>query len=160
MDTLRKVDKVGLYGILLCLDMKRFMVSININSPDELLLVERKALEGRIINYVIARQDVDEVRRQSMAKELSGLRHFFTHNDRTDINWTIIRGYLKEPIKAVKDRACTTAEIQKMLEHADLRTHVVILLMASSGMRVGATPSLKVKHLTPIHDKQESFLQG
>ena len=79
------------------------MVSINVNSPDELLLMERKALEGRIINYVIARQDVDEVRGQSMAKDLSGLCHFFTHNDRTDINWMIVRGYQKEPITAVKE---------------------------------------------------------
>ena len=38
-------------------------------------------------------------------------------------------------------------QIQKMLEKADQRGRVAILLMASTGMRVGAIPLLKIRNL-------------
>jgi integrase len=45
-------------------------------------------------------------------------------------------------------------EIIKMLEKADERERVVILLMASTGMRVGALPSLKIRNLERIEKYQ------
>ena len=52
----------------------------------------------------------------------------------------------------MKDRAYTTEEIQQLLVKADERTSVVILLLASTGIRIGAVPDLKLKHLTKIKD--------
>ena len=49
---------------------------------------------------------------------------------------------MPEPKRARKDRAYTHEEIGKMLEIADERMRAVILLLASTGMRIGAIPSL------------------
>jgi integrase len=66
------------------------------------------------------------------------------------LNWKKISNYLGENIKLFKDRAYTTEEIQQLLTKADERMRVVILLLASTGMRIGAIPGLKLKHLTKI----------
>ena len=47
-----------------------------------------------------------------------------------------------------KDRVYATEEIQQLLVKADERTRVVVLLLASTGMRIGAIPGLKLEHLT------------
>ena len=60
--------------------------------------------------------------------------------------------YLGENTKVSKDRAYTTEEIQQLLEKADERSRVLVLLLASTGMRIGAIPDLKLKHLTRIEE--------
>jgi integrase len=49
-----------------------------------------------------------------------------------------------------KDRAYTREEIKLLLSHVGLRLHAIILLLSSSGVRVGALPALKLGHLTKI----------
>jgi integrase len=53
-----------------------------------------------------------------------------------------------------KDRAYTTEEIAKMLEIADKRMKAAVLLMASTGMRMGAVPQLKIRDLQYIEKYQ------
>ncbi|MDQ3902599.1 MAG: site-specific integrase [Thermoproteota archaeon] len=52
------------------------------------------------------------------------------------------------------EKPYTREEMARLLEYADIRSRVMILLMCSSGMRIGALPFLKVGHLTlvPEHD--------
>ena len=54
---------------------------------------------------------------------------------------------MPEQRKVRKDRVYTLQEISKMLEIADSRLRVVILLLVSSGMRIGAISQLKLKHV-------------
>jgi integrase len=50
-----------------------------------------------------------------------------------------------------KDRAYTHEEIQTILQYAaSPKVRAIILLLASSGIRVGAVQSIKIKHLTHI----------
>ena len=42
--------------------------------------------------------------------------------------------------------------IFKLLTKADERMRVVILLLASTGMRIGAIPNLKLKHLSKVEN--------
>ena len=48
------------------------------------------------------------------------------------------------------DKPYTREQIAKLLGFADIRTKVMILLMCSSGMRIGALPTLKVGDLIEI----------
>ena len=66
------------------------------------------------------------------------------------INKEKIGKFLGESGRKNTDRAYTYDEIKKILDVADLRMKSVILLMASTGMRIGAIPDLKLKHLQEI----------
>ncbi len=63
------------------------------------------------------------------------------------LNKTKISKYKGEFRKVKKDRAYTHKEIGKLLQISDLRMKVCILLMAGSGLRMGALCDLKIKHL-------------
>jgi integrase len=71
-----------------------------------------------------------------------------------ELKWKKIKSYIGKSksrrYNGKKDRPYTSIEILKMLEKADERERVVILLMASTGMRVGALPSLKIRNLERI----------
>ena len=45
------------------------------------------------------------------------------------------------------DKGYTHEEIKKLLDVANLRMKSVVLLMASTGIRIGAIPDLQLKHL-------------
>ena len=63
------------------------------------------------------------------------------------INKEKIGKFIGEPIRKTNDRAYTHEEIKLIIDTCDLRLKVFILLLASTGMRVGAIPSLKLRHL-------------
>lgn len=92
------------------------------------------------------------------------LKHFYDMND-IALNWKKIakfarmedtNGGIKE-----KDRAYTRQEIQTILQHAaSPKVRAIILLMASSGIRVGAIQYLRMKHLTKVPFASESVKEG
>ncbi len=54
---------------------------------------------------------------------------------------------MPEQVKLKKDRGYRDYEILKLLELANERTRALVLLLASTGMRIGAIPLLRVEHL-------------
>jgi len=62
------------------------------------------------------------------------------------LNWKLIKPYLGEYEKATKDRAYEIADIQNLLKKADERMKTAILLLASSGIRIGALVELQFRH--------------
>jgi site-specific recombinase XerC len=68
------------------------------------------------------------------------------------INWQkISRGLPKARILA-NDRAPTLEEIRKLMEYADRRMKMLVTVMFSSGIRVGAWEYLQLKHVIPVKD--------
>lgn len=137
------------------LNLVRFLHFAKVNNAkalDKFVTADRKYLERVITDFIVKRQDVDGVRPQTVMVEASCIKHLFTYNDRSDINWKIIKGYFHEAIKVVKDRAYVTEEIAKMLTYTDIRSKCIILLMASSGIRVGAIPTIRIKDLLLIEN--------
>src|ERR671931_1904417 len=111
-----------------------------------------------ILNYIIhlkkvANQSSGKARLgvisvNSIRTYLSGVQSFLEFNDIV-LNWKKIAKYYPEPVTNGL-RAYTKEEIAKLLSLGDLRDRCLILLMASTGMRVGAIKSLKLKHLTRL----------
>jgi integrase len=66
------------------------------------------------------------------------------------VNKNKINKYQGEFVKGAKDRAYTHEEIHKLLDVADLRMKVCILLMSSTGLRIGAIHSIQMKHLQKL----------
>ena len=61
------------------------------------------------------------------------------------LNWFKISKYMGEQIKVVRDRAYTTQrDSTDIIEGRWQHFRVIILLLASTGMRIGAIPSLKI----------------
>ena len=52
----------------------------------------------------------------------------------------------------MKDQAYTTEQIQQALQTADHRMKMIILLLASTGCRIGALPSLTLGNLQKLPD--------
>jgi integrase len=74
------------------------------------------------------------------------LRHFYDINDIL-LNWKKINAFLGQNNKVVNDRAYTKQEIALLLEKANERMKVLILLLASTEMRIGAIPALRIRNL-------------
>lgn len=68
-----------------------------------------------------------------------------------------IREYLPEFRKSKKDRAYTYEEIHRLLDVADERMRSVILLLASTGIRVGAIPSLRLRNLEKVESEYDIY---
>ena len=81
------------------------------------------------------------------------LKHFYVMND-IRINKEKIGKFLGESGRKNTDRGYTHEEIKKILDVADLRMKSIILLMASTGIRIGAVADLKLKHLEEIKKKR------
>jgi integrase len=72
---------------------------------------------------------------------------FYQLND-VLINRKRVMRYLGEYRKVVKDKAYTTEQIQTAPQNADQRMRCIIPLLASTGCRIGALPSLKLGALS------------
>jgi integrase len=84
----------------------------------------------------------------------AALRHFYDMND-VVLNWRKLtrfqNGGIPETSRA-KDRAYTLEEIQTMLEAGatNTRTRAIILLLASTGIRIGAVHPLRLRNLGKV----------
>jgi integrase len=71
-------------------------------------------------------------------------------NDITSLNWKKIKSFEGEREKVAEDRPYTYSEIKMLIDKTSLRNRAIILLMCSSGVRVGALPLIRIKDLEPI----------
>ena len=76
---------------------------------------------------------------------------FYEMND-IDLRKRKIKKYIGELRKIHKGEAYTHQQISKFLHVSQERLKAIILLLTSTGMRVGALPPLKLKHLTKIQE--------
>jgi integrase len=86
----------------------------------------------------------------SIKTYIKGIKSFCDEHE-INIPWKKISRYLPEDVTN-EYRSYTKDEISKLLSIADLRDRCVILLMASSGIRVGAIPGLTLKSLKRLDD--------
>jgi integrase len=63
------------------------------------------------------------------------------------LNKKKIKKYIGEYRKMHRDRAYDDKEIKKLVDVGDFRLKAIVLLLASSGIRIGSVESLKVRHL-------------
>jgi site-specific recombinase XerD len=80
---------------------------------------------------------------------LAAIQKFYSMNDVT-LNWLKLHSFEGEKEKENEDRPYTHSEIKTITEHMDLRDRAIVLLMSSSGSRIGAIPGVRMKDLEPI----------
>ncbi len=127
-------------------------------APDDLLEEARRnpvRVRRRIIDFVEERRN--EVSGSTINQTVVSLKHFFEMNDAEDaISWKKITKIMPRVRKTGSDRAPTIQEIRLMVDAADARTRCIILVCASSGIRVGAFDGMRWGDVTPVPAKEGS----
>lgn len=125
--------------------------------PDALLGLMRgdpRRLEQTLLDYG------DYLREKGLSgstirQVIQAVKHFAVMNDVEEgsIHWVKISKMVPKVRKIGLDRAPTKDEIRKLLEHADIRMRALILLLSSSGIRIGSVEHLRWRHLQEVvHD--------
>lgn len=111
-----------------------------------------KLAVARIREFLLSLQAA-KLSRGSLNNYKAALKHFYEMND-ISLNWRKINRFagMEDANCGVKDkdRAYTHEEIQKMLGRANQKVRAIILLLASAGVRVGAIPSIYLKHIKRV----------
>lgn len=129
-----------------------FMKYLGLQSHDydALLKPEPKLIQSNIIDFTVYCKN----RRMSpatVASYVTGVHKFYDMND-VELKWKKINSFQGEYYKVVEDRAYSHEELKKMIDIASIRDKAIILLMSSSGMRIGAVPPLRIRDLQKIDD--------
>jgi len=132
--------------------LKKFMLFLQIADVEDLLLLSDnpRLIESNIINFLVTyRQEPYNLSYRTLSVYLTAICYFYTIND-VMLNRKKVGRYLGEEKPANRDRAYNTKEIQQVLTKCDERMRVVVLLLTSTGLRIGALPSLKLRNLMKI----------
>jgi site-specific recombinase XerD len=128
-------------------NVKLFMKFCNVSDLVDLLKIDA---QRHITKYTMSLRE-NGLASNSISVKLNSIFHFYAMNY-VVLNKKKINMFRGELSRKVIDRAYTHQEISKILQVSDLRMKVIILLMASIGMRIGAIPSLKMTNLEKIND--------
>ena len=96
------------------------------------------------------RDDVEKrYSRSTVNTNVAAILYFLESND-IELNKRKLRRYYPSDESTNDDRPYTREEIAKILSVCDLREKAMILLMASSGVRIGALCSMQISDLTEV----------
>jgi integrase len=138
--------------------LKYFMEFCRITPGDYDSLLQNndsKIIQSRIIDFIIYCKNVRELSPASIDSYIAAIKKFYIQNDILTINWKKINSYKPEFQNVVdNDQAYTKEQIQMMLSMcSDLRDKAILLLLASTGMRIGAVPRLRLNDLQTVDGK-------
>ena len=107
--------------------------------------------------YQKQRAQKGEIAESTIPNYFKAIKLFCVMND-IIVNWQKLNKGIPRGKSAAEDRAPTIEEIQKLLEYPDRRIKSIVLIMVSSGIRVGAFETLRWKHIIPIKDDKENIV--
>lgn len=134
----------------------RFL-GISIDGYDQLLKYgigqdsNKLLLEAKIRDFILYQKTEKRSSPHTIAMYLQGVRHFYDMND-VVLNWKKINRFRPKLRSVTDDLPYRRQQIKRMLNVAGLREKIIILLMCSAGLRLGALPLLKYEDLIPIND--------
>jgi hypothetical protein len=133
-------------------NFNHFLDYIKIHDLQVLLEYNPKIIESFIIDYVRHLRDIEKLSHMSIRVHIAAIFHFLDMNDfdLSNRNKKKIKKFLPSDESTHDDRYYTTKEISLILSKCDERSKAIILLMASTGMRVGAIHTLKIGDLEKI----------
>ena len=125
-------------------NIKLFMKFCNVTKLSDLLLTDT---QKQIVKYLMSLREKG-LSYNTLSLLLCAIYHFYEMND-VVLNKKKINMF-KGEFKKFVDRAYTDKEIKKILDVSDLRMKSIILLMASSGIRIGSIPLLRLRNIEKV----------
>lgn len=117
-----------------------------------------RTLQRQLINfagYQKERVANRELSPSTVPNYFKAIKLFCQVNDlENKVNWKIVSKSYPKGLQASDDRAPTLEEIQKLLDFPDRRIKPLVLILVSSGIRIGAFETLKWKHILPKYDEE------
>ena len=117
---------------------------------ESLLRLTQKEAEDKLIDFIITSKE-QGVSWGKLHNIVAAVSKFYLIND-TSLNLNRVKRLMPEQVKLRKDRAYKREEISKVLELANERTRALVLLLSSSGMRLGGVVGLKMSDLEDRDD--------
>jgi integrase/predicted HTH domain antitoxin len=115
----------------------------------QILQLQPNKIEEIIADYLLSLKQRG-LKHSSIINAKAAILHFFVIN-RVQLNSKWIGAFIEPDESHHEDRAYTDAEVQKLLAASDERFKVIILLLASTGMRKGAIPELRIGDLSAMN---------
>ena len=129
--------------------LEKFREYNHIRDYDSLLEIEPETVKERIEDLVF-RDKKNGLAKSSINAKISAIKLFYDMND-IDINIRRARKMLPAEKKQGGGKPYTTKQLQEMLKCLNTRFSLplkcAVLIMISSGCRVGFTESLRIKHI-------------
>lgn len=113
--------------------------------------VDPRKIEQHVIDFVIFLKKQGKTF-AAIHNYVSAICKYYKMND-VFLNTNKINQYLPEFRKSKKDRGYTHAEIRRLLDIVDERNRTIILLLASTGMRIGAIPGLRLRNIEKVESE-------
>jgi Site-specific recombinase XerD len=129
------------------LHFKKYMEHLGSKFNSLLEEEDPKKIEQSIIDYIILLKKTKSF--AAIHNYVAAIIAFYKIND-IILNIDKIARFMPDKRKANKDRGYEHEEILRLLGVSDERMRVVILLLASTGMRIGAIPGLRLRNLEKI----------
>ena len=147
---------------------EKFLDYLKLEGPfeDKALSFYKKAIENpqwltnklvEFAQYQKQRAQKGEISESTIPNYFKAIKLFCVMND-IIVNWQKLNKGIPRGKSAAEDRAPTIIEIQKLFEYPDRRIKSIILIMVSSGIRVGAFETLRYKHITAIPDEKGNIV--
>src|ERR671918_3204314 len=118
---------------------------------DSFLRLPQQEISDYIVNYLVSKR----VSKQYKIVIFSAIKHACVMND-IILNWSKMKKFIRTENRDNsingKDRGYTHEEIQKILEFSDQRLKTAFLVLASTGMRIGALSTIKIGDLEKIDE--------
>lgn len=127
--------------------LKVYMRFLGIQDYSKLMEGTDISIEDTIGNFITHERN-RHISSSLIRTRLAAIKLFYDMN-RKPLSWRLITRTVGRT-KKIKDRAYTRDEIRRLIELAYPRDRAAILLMCSSGMRVGALPDLNICNLHPV----------
>ena len=136
--------------------LMNFLLFLQIKDNDcsKLLKYDIKTMENLFRDYILDMRRKRNLSLSTINCTCAAIKHFFDIND-FDLRWSKklvkFKGNRRDNRIKNEIRGYTLKEIRSMLNSAqDQRAKVMILLMASGGVRIGTFLSLRLRNLIPI----------
>lgn len=133
--------------------INKFCQWLGLDSWDGVITMDSSDLREKIEDYVILLKN-KPVSSNYIRAITFAIQSLCDSNEKTDINWKKIRKLLGKKTKPKKTRPYTTEEVKLLMGATKgLRNKALMLFFASSGVRRGAIPDMRIRDLKQMqHD--------
>jgi integrase len=141
-----------------CIKLRHFLDFCNLGVDDFVSLAKSKPakVDSLLLDYVESRKK-EGASGSTLHMARDSIKLLLEMNDAEKVNWKKINRVLPPAKRSGNDRPPTTDEIRKLILHADLKMKSVILLLASSGIRIGALDYLTWGDVEPFNSGKYEF---